>query len=55
MAKEGGHNIRNEKPISLAPLTTEEALRAALSVKKEDVEASEQAEKDARAEKRDQD
>jgi len=39
-------NPRNTKPISLHPLTPDEALRHALSVSKEEVEASERAEKE---------
>ena len=44
-----GHNV---KPISLYPLTTDQALRRALNAKKEDVERSERAEKAERAKKR---
>ena len=38
-------NPRNTRPISLHPLTTNEALRRALNVKKEDVDAAEKREK----------
>lgn len=38
-------NPRNEKPISLHPLTPEEALRRAMNVKPDDVAESESKEK----------
>lgn len=45
MAKNPPHNPRNEKPVSLHPLTTDEALRHVLNVKKSDVDAADKAER----------
>jgi len=42
----------NAKPVSLHPLTTDQALAAALNVKKADVEKLEEAEKKAKAKAR---
>lgn len=46
------HNPRNEKPVSLHPLTTDQALAAALNVKKADVDKLSEAEKKAKAKPR---
>lgn len=45
-------NPRNEKPISLHPLTADQALAAALNVKKADVAKLEEAEGQAKAKAR---